>query len=163
MDIFCYLFISSYLSESAGPSTLISCFGSPSDFGGSSYDCEPYPSTIRWEPMSQQNPCMRCGACCAMYRVAFDCHETDNFPGGVIPFHLVFKLDETRSAMLGTEKRPIRCQALSGNIGQAVHCMIYALRPTTCRKFLSVWESSAGNSLCDQARSKYGLIPLSDF
>jgi Fe-S-cluster containining protein len=68
---------------------------------------------------------MRCGACCAIYRVTFDCHETDTFPGGLIPSHLVFKLNQTRSAMRGTEKRPIRCQALSGEIGRAVLCTIY--------------------------------------
>jgi len=113
--------------------------------------------------MSIQNPCMRCGACCALFRVSFDCHETDNFPGGVIPSHLAFTLNETRSAMRGTEKRPIRCQALIGEIGRSVHCTIYDQRPTNCRKFLAVGENNAVNSLCDQARATYGMMPLSSF
>ena len=113
--------------------------------------------------MSQQNPCMRCGACCAIYRVTFDYHEADTFPGGGIPSYLIFKLDGTRWAMSGTEKRPIRCQALSGEIGRSVHCTIYNRRPTNCRMFLAVGENNAVNSLCDQARATYGLMPLSNF
>jgi len=106
---------------------------------------------------------MRCGACCAIYRVTFDCRETDTFPGGLIPSHLVFKLNKTRSAMRGTEKRPIRCQALSGEIGRSVLCTIYDRRPTNCRNFLAVGENNAVNPLCDQARATYGLMPLSSF
>jgi Fe-S-cluster containining protein len=106
---------------------------------------------------------MRCGACCALFRVSFDCHETDNFPGGVVPFHLVFMLNGTRSAMKGTEKRPIRCAALIGIIGLSVNCAIYDRRPTTCRQFLSAGENNTFNSLCDRARATYGLMPLSNF
>jgi uncharacterized protein len=113
--------------------------------------------------MSPQNPCMRCGACCAFYRVSFDSIEIDNLPGGVIPFHLTFKLNETRSAMRGTEKKPVRCQALTGQIGRSVHCTIYDCRPTSCREFLSLWEEDVINSLCDRARATYGLMPLSSF
>ena len=113
--------------------------------------------------MSLQNPCMRCGACCAVYRVSVDSCEIDNLPGGMIPAHLTFKLKGTRLAMRGTEKRPIRCQALTGNIGRSVHCAIYDRRPTTCREFLSVYEDSGVNSLCDRARATYGLMPLSNF
>ena len=113
--------------------------------------------------MPSQNPCMRCGACCAVFRVSFDCREVDNCPGGVIPAELTFKLNETRAAMKGTEGRPYRCQALTGKIGGAVHCTIYDRRPTTCREFFSAGEGSVVNSLCDRARVTYGLMPISDF
>jgi Fe-S-cluster containining protein len=106
---------------------------------------------------------MRCGACCALYRVSFDCHETDTFPDGLIPSCLAIKLNETRSAMKGTEKRPIRCAALTGTIGLSVQCTIYDRRPTTCRQFLSAGEDNRFNSLCDRARATYGLMPLSNF
>jgi uncharacterized protein len=76
---------------------------------------------------------------------------------------LIFKLNEMRSGMKGTEKRPIRCDALIGIIGQSVHCSIYDRRPTTCRKFLSAGENNTFNSLCDRARATYGLMPLSPF
>jgi len=65
--------------------------------------------------------------------------------------------------MRGTEKRPIRCRALTGTVGHSVNCTIYDRRPTTCRKFLSVWENNVVNPLCDQARATYGLMPLSSF
>jgi uncharacterized protein len=113
--------------------------------------------------MTSQNPCMRCGACCAFYRISLDSFEIDDVPGGVIPLHLTFKLNDTRSAMRGTEKRPIRCQALEGEVGRSVHCTIYDRRPKTCREFRSLWEDDVINSLCDRARSTYGLMPLSNF
>jgi len=106
---------------------------------------------------------MRCGACCAFYRVSFDCHESDEFSGGVVPIALIIKLNKTQSAMRGTEKRPIRCRALVGNIGMGVHCAIYEKRPTICRLFLPAWQCNQGNSLCDQARLIYGMMPFSNF
>jgi Fe-S-cluster containining protein len=113
--------------------------------------------------MSPRNPCLRCGACCAVFRVSFNCSEVDNCPGGVIPAKLTFKLNETRAAMKGTEVRPYRCQALTGKIGGAVCCSIYDRRPTTCREFLTAGEDRAVNSLCDRARVTYGLMPISGF
>lgn len=36
--------------------------------------------------MSDANhPCLRCGACCASFRVAFHWSETDAHPGGITP------------------------------------------------------------------------------
>ena len=113
--------------------------------------------------MSTQNPCMRCGACCAAYRISFDCHETDNYPGGTVPLAMTFRVDATRSGMKGTEKRPFRCLALGGDIGRGVYCKIYGHRPTTCHAFLPVWKGTGANALCDQARARYGLEPLSSY
>lgn len=118
---------------------------------------------IRWWPMPKQNPCMRCGACCAMFPITFDSRESDSFPGGMIPSRFVLKLNSTRSTMRGTEKRPIRCQALSGEIGYSVHCTIYSRRPKNCRDFLATGENNVVNSFCDFARAVYGLMPLSNF
>jgi Fe-S-cluster containining protein len=113
--------------------------------------------------MTPQNQCMRCGACCALYRVSFDCRETDDIAGGVVPLHLTVKVNGTLSAMRGTEKRPIRCQALTGQIGRMVSCVIYDRRPSACRAFLMAWENDRGNSNCDRARAIYGLMPISHF
>lgn len=83
--------------------------------------------------------------------------------GGVVPSELTVKMTETKSAMIGTDKRPIRCQALSGEIGRFVQCEIYDRRPTACRNFLAVWEGNVANALCDQARATYGMIPIANF
>jgi Fe-S-cluster containining protein len=113
--------------------------------------------------MVQLNPCMRCGACCAAYRISFDCHETDNHIGGVVPLDMTFRVNDTRSAMKGTGSRPFRCGALGGDIGRAVYCKIYDNRPSTCHEFICIWEGTGDNSLCDQARARYGLAALSNF
>ena len=113
--------------------------------------------------MSHSNPCLRCGACCAAYRASLNNQEADNVLGGVMPSHLIIRLNETLCAMRGTEKRPIRCHALSGEIGHSVQCSIYDRQPANCRKFRAVRENNAFNSLCNRARSIYGLMPLSSF
>jgi len=113
--------------------------------------------------MTRLNQCMRCGACCVFYRVSFDCGEVDDVPGGVVPSYLTIKLTGDRSAMRGTEKGPIRCQALTGQVGGAVHCTICDRRPSSCRSFLSAWEFTSTNTNCDRARASYGLMPISEF
>ncbi len=110
-----------------------------------------------------QNLCVRCGACCAFYKVSFEGLEVDDMSGGVVPVSLTVKISASRSAMRGTEKNPIRCAALTGKIGHSVCCLIYDRRPTTCRHFLSTWEHEVVNSLCDRARASYGLNPLGCF
>ena len=113
--------------------------------------------------MARFNPCTRCGACCAAYRISFDCQETDDCPGGVVPLGLTFRVNVTRSAMKGTGKRPFRCSALCGDIGRAVYCDIYECRPTTCHEFLAAGQGNGDNPLCDQARARYGLAPLASY
>ena len=113
--------------------------------------------------MPQQNPCMRCGACCAAYRISFDCLETDAHPEGTVPDDLTRSVGAGRVVMRGTEKRPYRCQALDGEIGRSVCCSIYDRRPTTCRNFLTMGDDNVFNALCDQARARYGLTPLGGF
>jgi len=152
------------LFESAGLAIRLNPFSGYHLSSAAAYTgCATFTPQNRWYPMSPQNLCMRCGACCALFRVSFESRETDNFPDGLVPLQLTVKLKGSQSAMRGTEKRPIRCDALKGVIGQNVHCSIYDLRPTCCRQFLSSWEDNGVNSQCNRARATYGLVPISEF
>jgi Fe-S-cluster containining protein len=106
------------------------------------------------------NPCLSCGACCACYRVSFHWWETERFLGGATPAGLTVKVTEHRVAMAGTDRRPPRCVALEGQIGEAVHCSIYAQRPSPCREFKPSWADGTRSERCDKARAAHGLPPL---
>lgn len=84
--------------------------------------------------MSEINPCMTCGACCAYFRVSFYWAEADD-AGGLVPSALTEPLTPFLRCMSGTNQRQSRCAALSGDIGDAVHCTIYENRPSPCREF----------------------------
>ena len=106
------------------------------------------------------NPCLRCGACCAHYRVSFYWTEADPFLGGSVPPELTVPLNHTRAAMQGTLHAPVRCVALDGRIGDTVSCTIYARRASPCRE-LEPWEEDGRpNERCNKARSAHGLPPL---
>lgn len=106
-------------------------------------------------------PCLSCGACCACYRVAFHWSEAEPFLGGRVPQALVVKLDPHRVAMRGTEGgREVRCTALSGTIGTAVHCEVYEHRPSPCRELQPEWQDGAPSEQCRKARVRHGLPPL---
>lgn len=62
--------------------------------------------------------------------------------------------------MSGTNQRQSRCAALSGDIGDAVHCTIYENRPSPCREFAMSGENGEENDACNRARARYGLPPL---
>ncbi|PVF74971.1 flagellin N-methylase family protein [Klebsiella aerogenes] len=62
--------------------------------------------------------------------------------------------------MSGTNQRQSRCTALSGEIGESVHCTIYHQRPSPCREFAMSGEGGELNEACDRARARYGLPPL---
>jgi uncharacterized protein len=103
------------------------------------------------------HPCLRCGACCVAYRVAFHWLEASE-PDGV-PEALSQPLDAHRLEM---RKLPDgRCAALSGKIGQAAACTIYARRPSVCRELAPSWEDGRSSPQCDRARARFGLPPLS--
>jgi Fe-S-cluster containining protein len=104
-----------------------------------------------------EHPCLRCGACCAYFRVAFHWSEADAALGGCVPQELTEKLDPHRLAMRGTDAAQPRCVALQGVVGQAAHCGIYAQRPSVCREVPPSWESGAGSPQCDKARLAHGL------
>ncbi len=103
------------------------------------------------------HPCLRCGACCAYFRVAFHWSETEAFLGGNVPSELTEKLDHHRVAMHGTNTSQPRCTALQGVVGEAAHCGIYTQRPSVCREVQPSWEFGAVSAQCDKARLAHGL------
>lgn len=111
--------------------------------------------------MSEINPCMTCGACCAYFRVSFYWAEADD-AGGVVPTRLTEPLTPFLRCMSGTNQRQIRCAALKGEIGESVHCSIYRHRPSPCREFSQSGEGGEVNEACNRARARYGLPPLID-
>ena len=108
------------------------------------------------------NTCMRCGACCAAYRIPLAEAETDDLPGGCVPLELT-DLKKARRCMKITGKTGMRCIALTGTIGQHVSCGIYEKRPTTCREFRMAWQDGLPNNNCDRARAMFGLMPFSQY
>lgn len=106
------------------------------------------------------HPCLSCGACCAHFRVAFHWSEAEPSLGGAVPPELTEKLDPHRLAMRGTKARQPRCVALRGRVGEAVHCAIYARRPSPCVALAPAWEHGEPNPQCDRARAAHGLPPL---
>jgi len=106
------------------------------------------------------HPCLRCGACCAHFRVAFHWSEAEAFMGGTVPPELTERIDPHRVAMRGTQARQPHCVALQGTVGTAASCSIYAQRPSVCREVIPAWEFGAPSAQCDKARAAYGLAPL---
>ena len=106
------------------------------------------------------HPCLRCGACCAHFRVAFHWSEAEPFLGGVVPAELTEKLDPHRLAMRGTYTAAPRCTALQGTVGETAHCGIYPQRPSVCREVAPSWEFGAVSPQCDKARLAHGLAVL---
>lgn len=106
------------------------------------------------------HPCLRCGACCASFRVAFYWAETSPPSADGIPQELTAKLDPLRVAMRGTDQAQPRCVALRGGIGVDAHCAEYARRPSPCRELKPAWEDGLPSPQCDRARLRHGLAPL---
>ncbi len=109
------------------------------------------------------NYCLSCGACCALFKVVFDRIETDEYEGGIVPVRYTVKIDRTRCAMRGTERRSKRCAALAGIVGKQVCCRIYEQRPSCCHNFIAAWEKETSNPTCNRARVTYGLQPFDEF
>jgi uncharacterized protein len=105
------------------------------------------------------HPCLRCGACCAAYRVSFYWAEAQD-GGGTVPVDLTTQVAPHLRAMIGTATRPPRCVALRGAVGLTTHCAIYEARPSPCREFAASWDHGAHEPRCDQARARHGLRPL---
>ncbi|WP_243049739.1 YkgJ family cysteine cluster protein [Dyella sp. RRB7] len=106
------------------------------------------------------HPCLRCGACCAYFRVAFHWSEADAALGGVVPPALTETLDPHRLVMRGTQASRPRCTALVGTVGEAAHCGIYEQRPSVCREVQPSWEFGAASPQCDKARIAHAMAPL---
>lgn len=99
------------------------------------------------------NPCLRCGACCATYRVSFYWAESAQHG---LPDDLIEKISPWHACMAGTEKPEPRCRALAGVIGKSVSCLVYPQRPSPCR------ELQPGEDKCNRARLGHGLGLLED-
>lgn len=107
-----------------------------------------------------EHPCLRCGACCSIFRVAFHWSEAEPAVGGGVPIGLTEKLDPHRLAMRYSHAASRRCIALQGTIGAAARCTIYAQRPSVCREVQASWETGAVSLQCDKARLAHGLPVL---
>lgn len=109
--------------------------------------------------MPDNNPCLTCGACCAYFRVSFFWGECQS-AGGSVPDNAVIAINSTYVAMIGTDRKPSRCTALEGSVGEKVRCSIYSNRSSSCQHFHASWEFGEHNPDCDAARAAYGLTPL---
>jgi Fe-S-cluster containining protein len=98
------------------------------------------------------HPCLRCGACCAAYRVSFYWGELapESTPAApfaavpapeqgdapAVPPDLTEQVHPFRAAMRTVEVPGLPgkpCIALCGTIGERAHCGIYTARPSPCR------------------------------
>ncbi len=110
--------------------------------------------------MSDESPCLTCGACCAAFRVSFYWGECQS-AGGTVPDELTLQVTLHHACMKGTEKNPVHCTALVGTPGERVSCNIYENRSSTCREFDIFNEDGSVNEACVRARAFYGLAPVS--
>jgi len=111
-------------------------------------------------PAPLDNPCTRCGACCASYRVDFARDELDE-EGGHVPAGLAVDVSAGMCRMRGTDHAPARCAALIGTVGVAARCGIYEWRPSPCREFGMLAPLGVADDACTRARARHGLPPLS--
>lgn len=108
------------------------------------------------------HPCLRCGACCAFFRVSWYYQEADDYSPGGVPVALCDDLNSRMRCMRGTQYASPRCRcvALAGDIGVSVRCRIHAQRPSVCREFVPSYENGEQNPDCDRARAAHGMAPL---
>lgn len=106
------------------------------------------------------NPCLRCGACCASFRVDFAREEWED-EGGCVPSGLAVEVNHHTCRMRGTDHALPRCAALVGRVGEQAWCGIYEWRPSPCREFGARAPLGIGDEACDRARARHGLPPLS--
>lgn len=102
--------------------------------------------TIFEETRTMSDHCRTCGACCAHFQVRFPASEQ-------VPQSLTLSRGRYR-VMAGTNRSPVRCAALVGEVGKSAYCIIYDDRPSVCRVF------APGSSKCNQARAAHGLPPI---
>lgn len=108
----------------------------------------------------RDSPCLSCGACCASFRVSFYWAEADDGPGGKVPAALTEQVNSHLRCMRGTRDEPVRCAALSGEVGRQVACTIYELRPSPCREFNVFEKDGTPNERCQRLRAALNLEPI---
>lgn len=108
------------------------------------------------------HPCLRCGACCAHYRVSMHWSETAPALGGVVPAALTEPHRPHEVAMRGTSQPRPRCIALDAEIGRRSRCTIHPRRPSACREVAASLEAGERSPQCDRARIAHGLPLLTE-
>lgn len=91
------------------------------------------------------SPCQSCGACCSY---------SENWPRFTIEDDTQLDLIPAQfvnARQSGMRCEGDRCSALSGKIGEATHCVVYAVRPDVCR------TCQPGDAECAMARRRHGL------
>jgi len=96
-------------------------------------------------PTAELSPCQTCGACCSYSSNWPRFTVEDDSALDQIPAKLV---NERLSGMRCDGER---CSALTGRIGVAKSCGIYAVRPEVCRTCMP------GDAECNMARKRHGL------
>src|SRR3979490_2369071 len=96
-----------------------------------------------------ENPCQACGACCSYSSNGPRFTTEDDATLDLIPEQFV---NERLSGMRCDGER---CSALTGQVGIATACGIYAVRPEVCRTCMP------GDAECAMARCRFGLPPIS--
>src|SRR6202140_1501385 len=98
-----------------------------------------------------QSVCQACGACCAYSQNWPRFTTEDDAALDLIPPKFV------NDRLSGMRCDGDRCSALSGKIGVATSCGIYAHRPEVCRTCMP------GDAECQMARRRHGLPALTWF
>jgi uncharacterized protein len=99
-------------------------------------------------PQIAENFCQSCGACCSY---------SANWPRFTIEDDAALDLIPAKyvnARQSGMRCDGDRCAALTGDVGVATSCAIYAVRPEVCRTCLP------GDAECSMARRRHGLSPI---
>ena len=99
-------------------------------------------------PEIAENFCQSCGACCSY---------SANWPRFTIEDDAALDLIPAKyvnARQSGMRCEGDRCAALTGDVGVATSCAIYAVRPEVCRTCLP------GDAECNMARHRHGLSPI---
>lgn len=91
------------------------------------------------------SPCQSCGACCSY---------SENWPRFTIEDDTQLDLIPAQfvnARQSGMRCEGDRCSALSGKIGEATRCVVYAVWPDVCR------TCQPGDAECAMARRRHGL------
>jgi hypothetical protein len=91
--------------------------------------------------------------------VVFHVSESEE-GGGAVPQAFAGRVTDSLRCMEGTDRAAPRCVALRGRVGEAVRCVIYAMRPSPCRDFHPHGVLDISNEACSRARARHGLAPL---
>ena len=94
------------------------------------------------------SPCQSCGACCSYSENWPRFTTEDDTELDLIPAKFV------NERLSGMRCDGDRCSALSGKVGEATACTIYAVRPEVCRTCMP------GDPECAMARKRHGLPVL---